>query len=68
MRGAIGHDEGRGLIKRHGGGHRNAAGRIQSDLLCHAAIAGRGDDPVTDLQPGDAFANRFNHAGHFTAR
>ena len=32
------------------------------------AIAGHGDDAVADLQIGDAFADRIDDAGGFTAR
>ena len=66
--GAVGHDEGRGVIEGHGVGDLHQPRGLQRQFLGHAAPAGVAQHPVADLDVGDPLADRLDDAGDLAAR
>ena len=68
LRSAIGHEQRRGFVERHGIGNLPAIAGGSDGLLGHGAAHRRQQDSIADAQVHDALAQRLDHAGQLGLR
>ena len=65
---AIGHEQGRAIVKRHSVGHFEAVECRNRDLFSQPAITTQANHAIANGKAADAITNGFDHASDFAAR